>query len=981
MTRRVGALVAAQLVLCGCTAAQGQVNESILAPKPLRVDQEAVRHTAIAKAVATRGGAIVHPFVWVAKGRTPFKIERSSSGAIVHPAGWMVTLLELVREVEQGAGYELKVKIAGHGEVPAKLVHKDEELGLALIKADVEGELPFIELADSERAVPGEPAVVLSYGEEAKGLMAFCGVLVRASGGTTRAGRRLDARNILLTDAAIRRVNHGGALIDADGRLLGLVDATHVAREVREPTLAQLQAPSFGFVLPAASIRRAFSAAFAELTPQNASLATAPTSQASRTTRVAATAAQIAPSIVGVRSAKAAPELGERDPHATQRRKGSGSGVIIDDNGLVMTNAHLVTGDELWVTLHDGKTLPAKLVRKHAPTNVALLKIRLGGTKVTPIQLGDSSKVIPGETVIGIGRVAGALTLSAGVLSASRSTRRASRNKDKESGNWLQADPTLGNHNGGGALVDMTGRLIGIVDGGRIDKVELAFRIRGDAAKTETNLSFVAGINRLRRAFRSKLDADAGNNATVAVPPAVTAADLATRATPVTRAVKRSGKAVISVYVSWSSKQAQIEDNPFARPEPVILTKGLGSGVIITSDGLAITNWHVVDDATQPTGEMRADHAVHVRLRDGTRYEAKVLSLSREDDLALLQVVVPVNKSLMAIEFGDSDAMRVGDTVIAAGNPEGFANSITVGIVTAKNQGIRIKGRWAKFKGLLQVDAAINGGNSGGPLLDIHGRLVGINTAGGSGRHTTGYAIPVNYVRQKLASVLLSPKKLRSVEIGFGLGDAGGHPEVRTVDRFGPAKRAGFEIGDRLLALDGQPLSWSIGLRRTLLAKEASKPLRFDVRRGGKKLELAVRARSAAVANVFRQTGLECENLSFRTDSVRIRKACSALYERLTGGPPPTIAESLVAVRRVHPGAAADGMQIRVNDLVLGVELYRRSAAGKSMTLRRFYRVADAQNCFNDPKLGKYEGAEFKCWIYRDGKVEVVDLTATRLLF
>ena len=151
-------------------------------------------------------------------------------------------------------------------------------MGLALIKVEVkvDEELPFFELSDSERAVPGEPTVVLSSGEEAKGLMAFAGVLVKASGGTTRAGRKLAAGNILLTDAAIRRDNHGGALIDADGRLLGLVDATHVAREVREPTLAELQAPSFGFVVPAASIRRAFRRAFAGFPPRNATSGSCP---------------------------------------------------------------------------------------------------------------------------------------------------------------------------------------------------------------------------------------------------------------------------------------------------------------------------------------------------------------------------------------------------------------------------------------------------------------------------------------------------------------------------------------------------------------------------------------------------------------------------------------------------------------------------------------------------------------------------------
>src|SRR5690606_10026338 len=113
-------------------------------------------------------------------------------------------------------------------------------------------------------------------------------------------------------------------------------------------------------------------------------------------------------------------------------------------------------------------------------------------------------------------------------------------------------------------------------------------------------------------------------------------AEEARRRNLVSQVVEETAESHVNVYVSWSSKQSDEEENPFLETKPTIRTRGLGSGVIITEDGLAITNWHVVDGATERDGSMRPDHAVHVRLRSGKQYETTVLSISRVDDLALL---------------------------------------------------------------------------------------------------------------------------------------------------------------------------------------------------------------------------------------------------------------------------------------------------------------------------------------------------------
>ncbi|MEE9126111.1 MAG: trypsin-like peptidase domain-containing protein, partial [Planctomycetota bacterium] len=607
-------------VLLVALPAQGHVNSSILAAKTDTAAESACRKTAGAAAVAHARDAVVHVFVWVDKRRTAFKIERPSSGVIIDAAGLVVTNWDQVHEAlnEDGDPAEncsVKVQLWGGKEYEAEVVAKDLSSGLALLKFDAgDKQLAYLELADSKRVVAGEPAVVLSN-PDGKHNVVFAGVAVRACGGTTVGTEELDDDDILLTDAAIRRLNHGSALLDANGRLLGVCNASHVARDVREPTLADLRKPSFGFILPAASIRKAFRAYFQKTQVTNKTLLTAPRRDAEedkqRLAGAATAVAKVAPSIVSVFGGDGRrPPVGDMDPYATRRRSKLGSGVIIDTTGLVLTNAHLVTGeDEVAVTLHNGRTYSAKVLDQFKNTNVALLKLP-AGVKVKPIRLGDSVKMIPGETVIGVGRPypSGALTVSVGVLSASRSRRSASIGKQRESGLWLQADPNLGDHNGGGALIDVTGKLIGIVDGGRTDKLvwaAAAAKRNKEAQKLQTNLSFVPGINRIRRQFRQLLDEHAGANDSVAAPPAVTAKDRALRTSPITEAVNKTARCLVNVYVSWSSKQADVEDNPFAQSKPTIMTRGLGSGVIISRDGLALTNWHVVDSATEPTGEMR----------------------------------------------------------------------------------------------------------------------------------------------------------------------------------------------------------------------------------------------------------------------------------------------------------------------------------------------------------------------------------------
>ncbi len=718
-------------------AAQGEVNPSLRAPLP-RTAEEAQRvERTPAGIFEKKHDAIVHVFIQVDGGRDSFRIERPSSGVVVSPSGLVVTRWSLVQEAvgpngEPVENHTLHVQLGSGTTLDAKFVAKDVASGLALLQAGVQGDqkLTACPLAVSGEAPPGEPVLVASY-HEGKDYVVFSGVLEHASGGVVTgegdAVRRFAAGDILLTDAAIQSRNEGGGLLDPNGRLLGICDATRVIPQVREPKLEDLKAPSFGFVIPSDTIRKVFAT---QLTPD--ALAAASTGDAPAPT--AAAVARAADAIVSVRAGDGGfPDIGTDDPYAVQRRQGLGSGVIVDPSGLVLTNAHLIANtDHITVTLGDGRALPARVLKLAVQFNLALLQAQVPeGASLPAIDCGSSDDVLLGETVLGVGRPFGKeLTISVGVLSATRQ------------GGRLQADPILGNANGGGALIDVNGRLIGIVDGGVVDKIDLAFMQRGDETKAETNLSFVPGIDTVRDEFREQLQARATEGSSILAAHTETPQQHALRESLVTDVVAQTASSLINVYVSYTSRQADVEDNPFAQSKPTVIVNSLGSGVIIDSSGLAISNWHVVDDATDPDGSMRPDHVVHARLKDGEQFEVKVLSISREDDLSLLQLVVPEGRSLNAVEFGSSDRVRLGETVVAVGNPLGRANTITAGVISAKDQGIHIKHRWAKFNGLIETDAAINAGNSGGPLLDVNGELMGINSAGGGGFSVTGYAIP-----------------------------------------------------------------------------------------------------------------------------------------------------------------------------------------------------------------------------------------------
>lgn len=262
--------------------------------------------------------------------------------------------------------------------------------------------------------------------------------------------------------------------------------------------------------------------------------------------------------------------------------------------------------------------------------------------------------------------------------------------------------------------------------------------------------------------------------------------------------------------------------------------RNAGSGFVIDSDGHVITNHHVVAGATTIT----------VRLLDGRELNAAVVGSDPTTDVAVIKVDDAPN-NLPVTEFGNSDALQVGDWVLALGNPLGLDFTVTAGIVSA--QGRRLSGSATALESFIQTDAAINPGNSGGPLIDLRGRVVGINSAITGGNRFVGYgfAVPADLARRVIDD-LLEYGYVRRPRIGaqvsdvtavdaeaYGLDEVSG-AEVNAVEGDSPAERAGLDIGDVVIALDGEEIENANDLTTALAERDPGDEVTLTVVRNGR---------------------------------------------------------------------------------------------------------------------------------------------------
>jgi serine protease Do len=269
--------------------------------------------------------------------------------------------------------------------------------------------------------------------------------------------------------------------------------------------------------------------------------------------------------------------------------------------------------------------------------------------------------------------------------------------------------------------------------------------------------------------------------------------------------------------------------------------QGLGSGVVVTRDGVVLTNNHVIEQAED----------IQVTLWDGRKLDAEVVGTDPQSDLAVVRIKGKVPADLQPLEFGDSSALRLGDVVLAVGNPFGVGQTVTMGIVSAKG---RSSVGIVDYEDFIQTDAAINPGNSGGALVNLRGELVGVNTAilsRSGGYQGIGFAIPASMARPIMSSLLSDGKVARgwlgvaiqSVDRDLAAAmklDSAQGVLISDVTPNSPAARAGLQRGDVILALDGKAMSDSSQLRNHVAATGPGSKVALDLVRNGKKLRVDV---------------------------------------------------------------------------------------------------------------------------------------------
>ncbi len=376
--------------------------------------------------------------------------------------------------------------------------------------------------------------------------------------------------------------------------------------------------------------------------------------------------------------------------------------------------------------------------------------------------------------------------------------------------------------------------------------------------------------------------------AIAAMPPAVLAekgiATLRETSKAFVEVARKAIPAVVSVKVEKTIKErGQSYYSPFdedllerffgpryyRRPPRERQQVGQGSGFIISSDGYILTNNHVVGGADK----------IVVTLQDGKKFDdAKIIGTDPKSDVALIKIE---GKDLPVIELGDSDALDIGEWVIAVGSPFGLQATVTVGVVSAKSRGVGL----AEYEDFIQTDAAINPGNSGGPLLNIEGKAIGLNTAifsQSGGYMGIGFAIPINLARsitdqlkksgkvtRGYLGIVMHPEKITPelAEV-FGLKDNKG-VLVTEVMPDSPAAKAGLKRRDIILEMDGDTVEDWQSFRNIVAMLEPGTKVTLKVFRDGKKKEIEVEIGSLeegqvalGVSDVAEKLGLQVQDLT-----------------------------------------------------------------------------------------------------------------------
>ena len=384
--------------------------------------------------------------------------------------------------------------------------------------------------------------------------------------------------------------------------------------------------------------------------------------------------------------------------------------------------------------------------------------------------------------------------------------------------------------------------------------------------------------------------------------------------------VKGAAPAVVNVYASQKQSKARnpFEGDPFferffgglAQPERA--RQSVGSGVIVAKDGIVITNHHVIEGMTD----------IKVSLSDRREFEAEVKLRDPKTDLAVLLIKSP--ETFPFLELGDSDKLEVGDLVLAIGNPFGVGQTVTQGIVSAL---ARTQVGISDYQFFIQTDAAINPGNSGGALVDMQGRVIGINTAifsKSGGSHGIGFAIPANMVRSVMESARTGGGVVRRPWFGaslqpmtselaetLGLSRPVGALVAGTVAS-GPAEQAGIKRLDVITAVDGVEIDDPDGFGYRFATKQLGGTVRMTILRAGKKQDVVLKLVPAPEVPARSPVMIKA-NSPFK--GITVVNISPAVKEELSLSG----LDSGIVISDIEPGSTAEQVGFQKGDVILAI--------------------------------------------------------------
>jgi serine protease Do len=311
---------------------------------------------------------------------------------------------------------------------------------------------------------------------------------------------------------------------------------------------------------------------------------------------------------------------------------------------------------------------------------------------------------------------------------------------------------------------------------------------------------------------------------------ALAGSPLPSRRSEIVEVVEKTAPAVVNIAAAQTvRRRSTLWEEFFFGPSPRRRPmQSIGSGVIIDPKGIILTNDHVISGASRITA----------LTKSGLELDCEVVGADADNDLAVLRVRKPPASSLPTIKLGSSSDLMIGETIVAIGNPLGLSHTVTAGVVSALGRSVRGENNERVYTDFIQTDASVNPGNSGGPLVNVQGEMIGVTTALLGGAQGIGFAIPVDRVR-RIVDDLLRFGEVRPVWIGVrgrtltsgeeGLETPRGF-RVRSVAPDSPADRAGVKAGDMVVSVDGTPIDSKEAFQTALSTKGPGRPLKLLLR-------------------------------------------------------------------------------------------------------------------------------------------------------